>query len=142
MSLNPSESFNRFTFTAHVMQWVECEGCGCEGRGIFGPEVPDWTFCDDCNTWLCDRCPSVGNSCNCGEEESEGGSVKEIVEEIMLRDMDTAELRQVIEAIRVIIVARETPTDEDWWDDDSNSGRTSNDDRSDSMNPNSHRYNP
>ena len=31
--------------------------------------------------------------------------------------------------------------DDDWWDYDSG-GRTPNDDRSDSMNPNSHRYNP
>ena len=31
--------------------------------------------------------------------------------------------------------------DDDWYDDDSNS-RTPNDDRSDSMNPNSNRYNP
>jgi hypothetical protein len=32
--------------------------------------------------------------------------------------------------------------DYDDWYDDSSSGRTPNDDRSDSMNPNSHRYNP
>jgi len=32
--------------------------------------------------------------------------------------------------------------DDDDWYDDSSSGRTSNDDRSDSMNPNSTRYNP
>ncbi|DAC59099.1 MAG TPA: hypothetical protein D7I03_04595, partial [Candidatus Poseidoniales archaeon] len=31
--------------------------------------------------------------------------------------------------------------DDDWYDYDSNT-RTPNDDRSDSMNPNSHRYNP
>jgi len=32
--------------------------------------------------------------------------------------------------------------DDDWIYDESMSGRTPNDDRSDSMNPNSHRYNP
>ena len=32
--------------------------------------------------------------------------------------------------------------DDDWTYDDTMSGRTPNDDRSDSMNPNSHRYNP
>ena len=32
--------------------------------------------------------------------------------------------------------------DDDWYDDDEPSGRTPNDDRSDSMNPNSNAYNP
>ena len=32
--------------------------------------------------------------------------------------------------------------DDDWGDDDDSNSRTSNDDRSDSMNPNSDRYNP
>ena len=32
--------------------------------------------------------------------------------------------------------------DDDWIYDEPSSGRTPNDDRSDSMNPNSHRYNP
>ena len=53
-----------------AMGWIECVRCRCDADRLSLGDSTDkvkralkgWYFCDDCNTWKCERCNSIAMS--------------------------------------------------------------------------------